>query len=427
VLPFRDMSQARDQGYFCEGVAEEILYALSRVEGLRVAARSSSFEFAGAGRDVREIGAKLDVETVLEGSVRRAGDRLRVTVELVDVANGFQRWSERFDRRVEDVFAIQDEIAERVAAALSAELTDSLRQALRRRGTQNVEAYEAYLRGRQLTPHHRERSFRQAAREFERALELDEGFVAAWAGLTEAYGTLYLWYGHDAAHLAAAGRASRKALELDPNAAESSTARGYVLMLEQRFDDAAKMFERAVAAAPDSLPALYQFARLRFSQGRMEAAAELFERGAAAEPDDFQCLCLALMPYEALGQREREIDCARRALARVERRLEIAPADPRALYLGGGTWAHLVDVEPEARERAIRWLERAREADPDETPTYFNLACTYARLGETDRALDMLEKVVETGFGNRAWLEHDTDLDPLRGSPRFDALLDRLR
>jgi len=427
VLPFTDMSEARDQGYFCEGIAEEILFALSQVDGLRVAARTSSFQFGGAGRDLKEVGAKLDVETVLEGSVRRAGDRLRVTVELVEVDSGFQRWSQRYDRRVEDVFAIQDEIAASVANSLSTVLTDSQREVLRRRGTQNVQAYEAYLRGRQLSMHHRNRSFVQAVRDFERALELDDRFVGAWAGLAEAYGSLYLWHGHEAGHLAAAGRAGRRAIELAPDAPEALVAHGYVLMLEEKFDESAKIFERALAASPDLPQALYQFARLRFSQGRMEEAAALFERGAAADPDDFQCLCLAIMCYESLGRHDLEIDCTRRALARIERRLEIAPSDPRALYLGGGSYAHLVDIEPGAREKAIFWLRRAAEVDPDEVPTYYNLACSFARLGETEESLDMLERVVDQGFGHRAWLEHDTDLASLRDLPRFQALLARVR
>jgi TolB-like protein/cytochrome c-type biogenesis protein CcmH/NrfG len=422
VLPFLDMSAARDQGYFCEGMAEEILHALTRVEGLRVAARSSSFQFPGAGRDVRELGVKLGVGAILDGSVRRAGERLRVSVQLVDVASGYQLWSERYDRGVEDVFAIQDEIAASVAGALSAVLSDGARRALRRRGTQHLAAYEAYLRGRQLAAQYRARAWRAAVREYEEAIARDADFAAAWAGLAEAYSHLYLWVGHDAADLAAAQGASARALELDPEDPDTLVARAQVLLLEDRQEDSERVFERALERAPDHWLALFLFARLRFGQGRMAEAAELFERAAAADPDDYQSLSLSLMAHEALDQRERLLDNARRALARAERRLEIAPSDPRALYLGGGDLIHLGE-----RERALEWLRRASRIDPDEVSTMYNVACGLARLGESDEALALLERIAELGFAYRAWVEHDTDLDSLRPLPRFRALLAKLR
>ncbi|MCM2269737.1 MAG: protein kinase [Thermoanaerobaculia bacterium] len=421
VLPFVDMSAARDQGYLCEGIAEEILYALSRIDGLRVAARTSSFQFGGGGHDLRDVGRKLGVDAILEGSVRRAGDRLRVTVQLVDAATGYRRWAERYDRNLEDVFAIQDEIAASVARALSAVLTDGVRSALRRRGTLDVAAYEAYLRGRRLAAEHKVASAREAVREFERALEIDPDYAAAWAGLADAYGILYQWHGHAAADLAAAERASERALHLDAESPEALTTRGLVLMLKADFEGSERAFRAALERAPGSALAHYLFARLRFSQGRMAEAVELFESGAAADPDDYQCLVLAVMAYETLGQADALLDCARRALARVERRLEIAPDDVRALYLGAGALQHLGDVG-----RARLLLDRAVAVDPGEPTTLYNVACFLARTGEVEPALDMLDRVVGLGFGQRDWFEHDTDLASLRDSPRFRAILDRM-
>jgi TolB-like protein/Tfp pilus assembly protein PilF len=419
VLPFVDMSAARDQGYLCEGIAEEILYALSRIDGLRAAARTSSFQFGGGGHDLRDVARKLGVDAILEGSVRRAGDQLRVTVQLVDAATGYRRWAERYDRRVADVFAIQDEIAASVARALSAVLTDGVRSALRRRGTLDVAAYEAYLRGRRLAAEHKVASAREAVREFERALEIDPGYAAAWAGLAEAYGILYQWHGHAAADLAAAERASERALALDPESPEALTTRGLVLMLRADFAGSERAFREALERAPGSAQAHYLFARLRFSQGRMREAVDLFEGGAAADPDDYQCLVLAVMAYETLGDVEAQRDCARRALARVERRLEIAPRDVRALYLGAGALQHLGDP---ARAREL--LDRALAVDPDEPTTLYNVACFLARTGDVEEALDVLERVVASGFGQRDWFEHDTDLANLRDNPRFRAILD---
>jgi TolB-like protein/Flp pilus assembly protein TadD len=422
VLPFRDMSAARDQDYFCEGVADEILHSLTRVEGLRVAARTSSFQFVAGSADVREVAERLAVGHVLEGSVRRDGDRLRVTVQLIDAETGFHLWSERYDRASADVFAIQDEIATGVAAKLSTGLTEGVRTALRRRGTRDLAAYERYLRGRRLANEHRDRSLRAAAVEYEAALELDPEFAAAWAALADCQTWLYYWHGHDPATLARAEEASARASELDSDGPEALAARAGVLSVAGRFAEADAAFERALAAAPEFYEALYHFARLRFVEGRNEEAAELFERGARLQPDDYQCVSLATMAYEHLGDSERALDAARRTLARVERRIDLVPGDARALYLGAGAAARVGDAE-----RARNWIARALAVDPDEHPTLYNAACVLVLLGDTDQALELLERVADAGFAHRAWVEHDTDLAPLRDHPRFTALLAKLR
>ena len=420
VLPFRDMSAARDQGYFCEGIAEEILHALTRVEGLRVAARTSSFQFL-AGGDVHEVAARLEVGHVLEGSVRRDREHLRVTVQLVDAATGFHLWSERYDRACEDVFAIQEEIAASVAARLANGLTEGARSALRRRGTRNLLAYDHYLRGRRLANEHRHRSHLQASAEYEAALAADPGFAAALAAYAESQTQIYLWHGREPEALARAEAASERASGLDPDGPEALAARGLVLSVAGRFAEADTAFERALAAAPDFYEAHYQFARLRFLEGRDAEAAELFERAARLEPDDYQSIALAIMSYSRLGDRERVRDAARRTIERVERRIALAPGDARAFYLGAGAAIHLDDAE-----RARHWIDRALDLDPDENPTLYNAACTLAQLGDVDRALDLLEQVAERGFGFREWIENDPDLAALRGHPRFAALIARL-
>jgi adenylate cyclase len=421
VLPFRDLSARRDQGYFCEGIAEEILHALTRVEGLRVAARSSSF-LLGAEVGVGEVAARLGVGHVLEGSVRRERDRLRVTVQLIDATTGFHLWSQRYDRADEDVFAIQEEIAAGVAGKLSTALTEGLRSALRRRGTRNLVAYERYLRGRQLANEYRHRSFLQAATEYEAAISADPEFAAAWAAYAEALISIYQWHGHDAAVLARAEKASARASELDPGGPEALVAQGLVLSVAGRFAQADAAFERALETAPEAYSALYQFARLRFLEDRHAEAAELYERVAAVDPDDYQSLALAIMSYDRLGDIDRVRDTARRALERIERRIDLAPGDARAFYLGAGAAAHLGDLA-----RAREWVDRALALDPEEGPALYNAACVLARIGENDRALDLLDRVFNEDFGSRDWIASDPDLEPLREHPRYVALLERLR
>jgi TolB-like protein len=225
VLPFTDMSPGRDQDYLCEGLAEELTDALTHVEGLRVAARSSSFQFRGSGADVRDVGHQLGVATLLEGSVRKTGDRLRITVQLVEAATGYHRWSQRFDRTLDDVFAIQEEIAENVATSLRGFLTPKERKALRRPGTA-ARTYEVYLRGRQHLHRLGQADLQRSGDLFEKAIALDPDYAPAWAGLAETHAILFEWCGARPEHLQGADRASRRALELAPDLAEAHVARG---------------------------------------------------------------------------------------------------------------------------------------------------------------------------------------------------------
>nr|HEX4316076.1 protein kinase [Kofleriaceae bacterium] len=420
VLPFADLSPAHDQGYFCDGIAEEILHAMSRLGGVRVSARGSSFQYRGE-HDVRAVGRSLEVEHVLEGSVRRAGNRMRITVQLVDVASGRQVWAERYDRETDDIFSVQDEIAARTAATLSIAMTDEARRAWRQRGTQDLAAYEAYLRGRQLASAHTRTGTREAIAAYTRALDLDPSFAAAWCALAEAHTLAFEWYGRSNMDATRAGEASTHALALDPQSAETLTARGQALVVADRRDDAAAEFAQALEVNPTLYGALYAFARVRVAQGRPREAVALFERAARARTDDYQCLGLAVQVYRALGESDAALDCARRALTRMERRLEIAPTDERALCLGA-----VVMIELGHNARALEWSQRAREVAADDPSVLYNIACAQARAGYPEQALDTLEQAVGLGFGQRTWWENDSDLDTLRASPRFVALLDRL-
>jgi TolB-like protein len=299
VLPFADMSAQKDQDYFCEGLAEELIGTLGGVAGLRVAARTSSFRFKGAA-DLRQVGEELGVGHVLEGSVRKAGDRLRIAVQLVTVAGGYQLWSQRFDRRLEDVFAIQDEIASEVAGALS-DVLSGARPAKRPQATHNLEAYDAYLRGRRFFNNKTRQDIREGVRMFRRAVELDPGYAAAWAGLADCASDLALWWGEtDAA--AIADEASARAIELGPELAEAHAARGVALMQRRRYEEAEAVFARALELQPESFEAPYFFGRMRFEQGRLAEAVPLFERAERAGPDDFAVPSLLASILLGLGR-----------------------------------------------------------------------------------------------------------------------------
>lgn len=421
VLPFVDMSPDRDQDYLCEGLAEELINALTHVDGLRVAARTASFQFRSSGADVREIGRQLGVATLLEGSVRKADDRLRVTVQLVEVASGYHRWSQRFDRKLDDVFAIQDEIAESVATSLRGSvLSHREKQALVRPQT-GAAAYEYYLRGRQHLPRMTQPDLQKSGDMFGRAIELDADYGPAVAGLAMVHATLYEWFGAKDDDLVQAERASQRALELAPDFAEAHVARGFVLSLSRRYAEAEREFEQAIRISPNQFDGYYYFARASFAQGEIERSADLFRKAADVRHEDFQSPMLLAQSLKMLGRHEEAQQATREGIRRAENILVLNPLDGRALSLGS---AALLDDGQKAR--ALAWSQRSLELYPDDLSALVNGACLRAKLGQKEEALELLERVFARGWGKRDWIEQDPDYDILRDDPRFKKLLANL-
>jgi adenylate cyclase len=422
VLPFTDMSPARDQDYLCEGLAEEVINALARLDGLRVVSRTASFQFRAAGMDIRDIGRQLNVGALLEGSVRKSGNQLRVTVQLIDIETGYHRWSERFDRELKDVFAIEDEIAESVATNLRGSmLSSSERNALLRPETGSA-AYEYYLRGRQHLPRMTQPDLLKSAAMFERAIQLDANYAPAYAGLATVHATLHEWFGADAEDLNRAERASLRALELAPGLAETHAARGFVLTLSGRYDSASLEFEDAIRINPNLFEAYYYFARAAFANGHLELSADLFGRAAQVRVEDFQSVALQAQSLQWIGRKEEAAAANRESIRRAERLVELNPCDIRTLSLGSGSLQR--DGQ---HERALEWSQRSLDLNPDDLSAIMNSVCLHAQLGNKERALDLLERAVAQGWGHRDWIEHDRDYDTLRDDPRFRRLMSRLK
>jgi TolB-like protein/tetratricopeptide (TPR) repeat protein len=419
VLPFADMSPARDQDYLCEGLAEELINALSQIDGLRVAARTASFQFRGTGADVRAVGQHLGVGTLLEGSVRKAGNRLRVTVQLIEVATGFHRWSRRFDRTLKDVFAIQDEIAESVATSLrGGVLSRHEKQSLLRPHT-GTAAYEYYLRGRQYLPRLTPLDLQRSGEMFEHAIELDGGYGPAFAGLAMVHATLYEWFGAREDDLVRAERASQKALQLSPGLADAHVSRGFTHSLYRRYDEAVHEFEEAIRINPNFFDAYYYFARASFARGEIKRSAELFRTAAKIRHEDFQSPLFLSQSLRMLGRTEEAREALREGIHRAENALALNPLDGRALSLGSCA------LFPDAR--AMEWSLRALELYPDDMRTLVNAACLRAKSGLKEEALEILERIFARGWGKRDWVEHDPDYDILRDDPRFINLLAKLK
>jgi adenylate cyclase len=422
VLPFADMSPGRDQDYLCEGLAEELINSLSHVDGLRVASRTASFQFRATGADVREVGRQLGVGALLEGSVRKADDRLRVTVQLIETATGYHRWSQRFDRKLDDVFAIQDEIAETVATSLrGSDLSQREKEALLRPHTAAA-AYEYYLRGRQHLPRLTQPELEKSAEMFERAMALDAGYAPALAGLATVHATLYKWFGAKEADLFKAERTSQRALEIAPGLADAHVARGFTLSLSGRYEEAAREFEAAIRSNPNFFDAHYYFARASFATGDIPRSAELFRRAGELCLEDFQSPMLLAQSLRMIGCVKEAEAATREGIRRAELNLTLNPTDGRALSLGSGAL-----FEDGQIERALEWSQRSLELYPEDMGSLINAACLRAKLRQKQEALQLLERVFARGWGKRDWIEHDPDYDILRGDGRFRNLLAKLK
>jgi TolB-like protein len=443
VLPFVDMSPGKDQDYFSEGIAEEILNALAQVEGLQVTARTSSFSFKGKNEDLRDIGQKLGVGAVLEGSVRKAGNRVRITAQLIKVFDGFHLWSQTYDRDLTDIFAVQDEIAKAVVAALRVKL---LPAGPRPQSTKNTDAYVQYLLGRQFYARGSADGFRRAADAFEKALALDPGYAPAWAGLAQASFYMAAWGGGTslAKLRERALMAAEKAVALAPDLADAYAARGLVRSaLNWDWTGGLADLERAVALNPsDAITLRSLVTSALLPVGRVPEAIAAARKATELDPLDAGSWAFLGLSLSDAGQLADAKGALRRAL-------EISPDHEMAGFILGLT--DLLDGQPAAAlERfdklSSEWMRltgaalaqhdlgrpaesqhaldqliaRHSEDSPDQVTE------VYAWRGERDRAFTWLE---------RAWAERDTGLryiktDPLlrslRRDPRYAAMLKKM-
>jgi len=423
VLPFINMSGDPEQEYFSDGITEDIITDLSKVSGLFVVARNTVFTYKGKSAEVQEVAKRLGVNFILEGSVRKAGSRVRVTGQLIDGKTGGHMWADRYDRDLTDIFAIQDEITHAIVEQLKVKLLPQEKKNIAQTPTDNVEAYTYYLRGRQFMER-RSKAYYQLARQmFAKAAELDPLYARAYAGMADCESFLFLHYHVDNVAIDDILATSAKALALDSDLAEAHASRGLALSLEKRYDEATAEFEQAIALDAHSVEGHYFYGRACFTQGKLERAAALFERVAEIKPDDYQALCLLIQIYRSLDRDADARSAARRGVERAERDLTLHPDNPRSAYLGAAALVALGE-----NDRAREWLSRALAIDPHDIWTQYNAACIYTNLGDIERALDVLESVLpHAGYElKHGWIKHDSDLDPLRSHPRFQKILESI-
>ena len=414
VLPFNNMSGDPEQEYFSDGITEDIITDLSKVSGLFVVARHTAFTYKGRPIKVQQVGQELRVQYVLEGSVRKAGSRVRVTGQLIDSKDGGHVWAERFDRDLTDIFAIQDEITHAIVEQLKVKLQPQEKKSIGQAPTDNVEAYTYYLRGRDFLYRYSKRYFELARRMFAKAIELDPNYARAYAGIADCDAWLYMIYQADVS-LEGILETSAKALALDNNLAEAHTARGVALSAARKFDEANVEFEWALTLDPNSFEAHFLYARPAFQQGKIARAVELLQLAAEINPADYKPHGLMIHMLRSLGRESETKAAARKTVELAERELIVNPEDPRPAIASA-----LALLELGEKDRAKDWTTRAQAIEAEDPITLYNIACIYSHLGDAEAAFDLLERATRNGRHFwRDWIENDSDLDGVRNHPRW--------
>ncbi len=416
VLYFENQSGAKEDEYFRDGITEDIVTELSKIAKLEIFPRSEMLAFRDKPVTAQQVGQQLGATYVLEGSIRRAGNRVRITAQLVEAATRHSVWAERYDRQLEDVFAIQEEIARSIAQALRITLTPQEEKTIARKPTENPLAYDFYLRGRSYT---RRENMDYGLQMFEQAIQLDPNFALAHAGIAHLCGVIYELREQNPKWIERGLTACDRATALAPDTPEVLVALARIRYAQKKYDEAALLAERAIERKPDCEGAWSILGRAYFTSGRYEEAAALTERALEANGDDYN----AYVPYygamDRLGRKKESEHVRERMIKVIRQQLELVPEDVRARILLASQLAYLkLDAD-----ESIRHLQTAVALRPNDPNTLYNAACTYGILGQKAEALETLKKAFAAGHGNRDWAAKDSDLDILHDDPEFQKLV----
>jgi adenylate cyclase len=416
VLPFANMSGDPEQEYFSDGITEDIITNLSRISAVGVIARNTSFQFKNQNVDVPQIARQLNVQYILEGSVRKAGGRVRITAQLIDGVSGEHIWAERYDRELSDVFAVQDEISETIVDVLKLKLLPEDKASIEGRAKTDPQTYKLFLLARHFSVMGSMRHKSIIVRICRRALELDPDYAPAWALLAITSSIQRLAGLHsDIDDLEAAERA----IALDPTLPDAHAAKGRALAEGGRYDEAMAALENAFRLDPESYDANVSAARCAIGQSRLPDAIGYLEKAAQVYPTDFWALGMAVNMNAALGDRKAAEGAAHRVLKRIEKVIVAEPDHGAALSWGVISLFVLGEIE-----RAMEWAERAILMEPDNANMTYNIACAMVRAGQIDSGLDLLDPLIATWTAQGLrWIKVDPDLDPVRDHPRFISIL----
>jgi adenylate cyclase len=421
VLPFNNMSGDLEQEYFSDGITEDIITDLSKVGALAVTARNTTFALKGKAMDVSEAARQLRVSHVLEGSVRKAGARVRITAQLIDGATGHHLWAERYDRDLNDIFALQDEIARAIVDALKIQLMPAERAAIGKRTTENVEAYQYYLMGRQHFLRLGRRNHLSARRLYQRAIEIDPDYARARAGLALAEGML-LRSGDPSGSLDTVRAEAGRALAMDSTLAEAHVADAMAHFQKDQIELAIAACRRAIALDPNLYEAHKSLGDVLRMDHKFTEAARAYEKASEVDRNSYTAVAMLWDCRKTLGDEAGAQRLTGELLARIEKAVQLYPDDAAAYALGCHALHYLG-----LKERALEWAERAIAIDPEDNLSHYNVACFLSAIGAVEKAIDTLEYCVpRLTLQQLHWMAQDVDMNPLRDHPRYQTLIQRM-
>jgi non-specific serine/threonine protein kinase len=415
VLYFENLSGVKDDEYFRDGMSEDIITELLKIKGLHVFPRATVLPFRDSPLTAPEIGARLGASFILRGSLRRAGNRLRINAQLVDASRDYPVWAERYDRELKDVFEVQEEIARNITQALRITLTPQEETIITRKPTENAEAYDYFLRGRNYK---RMGNLDFAMQMYQNAIRLDPDFAQAYAGIANVCGLLIEARGNDPTWAEAGLRAADRAFTLQPELPDAIAARARMYYAQKQYDDAIRWGRKAIELKPDCEGAYGALGRALYESDRFKEAAELVDRAIAGNGDDYNVYIPYQLALQRLGNKEAAAKLQDKFVAVLERQLESVPEDARAHVLLGTAYA----AQGRARE-AVAEVEKAVAMRANDALTLYNAACTYGNLNMKANALATLKKAVDAGYNNPEWAARDNDLACIHDDPEFLRIL----
>ena len=422
VLPFDNMSGDSEQEYFSDGISEDIITDLSKISGLHVIARNSSFVFKGANVNIKQAATELGVRYVLEGSVRKSGDRVRITAQLIDSSSGGHLWAERYDRVLENIFDLQDEIAGNIVNALRVKISSSEERAIENKPTKNVVAYEFCLHGRSLLRDMTRDAVELAATMFEKAIAIEPHYVQALAGLADFGSMLQFHYQLSETEAKKILAYCKLALEIDPNSSEAHASYGRFLSLKiEEHEKAAREFQIAIELSPESFEAHYYFGLMYLmTDDWAEKSVSLMRQAYALAEFDLQAGMMLMTALEGTSRHEEGQEIAKQVLRIARIRNQLNPEDETAVYVGGVALYYLNEID-----EAISWSEMATSLVTEDSRQIYNLACLLSLLKRTDQAIDMVARALRLGVPETKinWIRCvDPDLVNIRQETRFQDL-----
>lgn len=419
VLPFTDISPEKEGDYFSDGLTEELLTSLSHLKDMRVVSRTTSMRYKNTSKTARTIGREVGVRYIMEGSVRKLQDDLRISVQLIDVASDTQLWAETFRGIMADIFDIQEKVSEQIVDALSLQLTPTEKIVLSKRPTLNPDAFDLCLRARNWLYRRTRTDLDCAIGLFRKAIKLDPRYASAYAGLGETYGTIFQDFDRNEEWLEKSIEACLRALMYDASLSEAYAALGLSYFHKGSISQALEASQRAIDLDPGSFTAFWILGRICHSTERDREAVDCFERVVELNPDFYTAYKDMLMCYERMGNKTKYKEILDRLIDFYPEYLTRHPDDSRArLYLAVNL------AEAKRGEEALKQADEALKTSPNDPLMLYNAACLYSRLDDRERAIETLKRSVEGGFGYYDWIKTDPDLENIRGEPRYLELMD---